>query len=188
MARPEQYDTTTWRCSIDLAELRSLKQAAGAITWIDGAGPYASAQWWLSLASLTVAFRYGDAAPHVEKICLGSTATPFGGRRAWLCCPGCARNVRVLYVGRAGYRCRHCYSLRYPSQRRQSHHTAVDMAERARMKLGGEPDISRSFPNKPRGMRSATYLRLLERDRQLVARWTAGLLRSYGKLGVNFGE
>ena len=177
MPRSEQYDTTEWRCAIDLAELRQSKWTSGTVTWSSaGQGDYAFAQWALRTDFLTLSFNGGP----FERFYLRRTSTAFGGTRTWLCCPGCDRNVRVVYRGRAGYRCRHCYSLRYPSQRERSHYRAISMAQRLRMRLGGSPDLSQPFPERPKGMHVRTYRCLLAKDEQWTNRWATGIMQTFG--------
>lgn len=181
MARSEQYGTTEWRCAVDLAELRQQKTTSGVITWSSGGqGDYAFAQWALHDEFLMLSFNHGQ----FERFNLRRTNTAFGGTRPWLCCPGCDRNVRVVYRGQAGYRCRQCYCLRYPSQRERSHHRAIGMAQRLRMRLGGSPDLSQAFPDRPKGMHFRTYQRLLMRDEQWTNRWASGIMQAFGMMGM----
>jgi hypothetical protein len=179
MARAEEYDTVEWRCAVDLAELRQRRRPSGVITWLQADTPYASVQWALSDDAVDLVYGYGGQVRQ-ERIRLAQSDTAFDGKRSWFCCPGCSRTVRVLYVGRAGYRCRHCYNLRYPSQREASHHRAIGQAQRLRMKLGGSPDLSQPFPLKPKWMHHATYQRMVDKDRQWTSAWAAGIAKTFG--------
>jgi hypothetical protein len=54
-----------------------------------------------------------------EPVPLEWTPCNFGGERPWFVCPGvaCGRRVAVLYGAGKYFLCRHCYDLRYESQR-----------------------------------------------------------------------
>ena len=55
------------------------------------------------------------------------TPCNFGGERPWFICPavGCGRRVAVLYGPGLYFLCRHCYDLRYESQREDKTHRAL---------------------------------------------------------------
>jgi hypothetical protein len=69
---------------------------------------------------------------------IGTTTTRphLGGQRLWFLC-WCGRRAAMLYLGRAGFRCRCCYGLVYRSSRRhdprQSRKRAVWKAEAQRL-------------------------------------------------------
>ena len=54
-----------------------------------------------------------------EPVPLECTACNFGEERPWLVCQGvgCGRRVAILYRLGKYFLCRHCYDLRYESQR-----------------------------------------------------------------------
>jgi hypothetical protein len=67
-----------------------------------------------------------------ETVPLGWTACNFGGERPWFLCPGagCGRLVAVLYGPGRYFLCRHCYDLRYESQREDKTHRALRRAQK----------------------------------------------------------
>jgi hypothetical protein len=62
-----------------------------------------------------------------ESVPLTWTACNFGGERPWFIFPGagCGRRVAVLYGPGRYFLCRHCYDLRYESQREDKMHRAL---------------------------------------------------------------
>ena len=90
------------------------------------------------------------------------TACNFGGERPWFVCPGagCARRVAVLYGPGKYFLCRHCYDLRYESQREDKMNRALRQAQKLREHLGGSANIMEPFPEKPKGMHWSSYERL----------------------------
>ena len=85
----------------------------------------------------------------------------YGGQRPWLVCPtpGCGRRMFVIY-GDRHIACRICRRFSYPSQRVAPQDRALYRAQSIRMKLGGAPDISLPFPERPVGMSSFSYVKL----------------------------
>jgi hypothetical protein len=92
------------------------------------------------------------------------TRCPFGGSRPWFVCPtpDCGRRVAKLYGGEE-FACRHCHGLVYASQRQGPTGRGIRRAQKIRMRLGGTSDLTKPFPQKPRGMHWRTYNRLRER-------------------------
>jgi hypothetical protein len=87
----------------------------------------------------------------------------FGGARPYFVCPGvvngiaCGRRVIKLHGAGIYFLCRHCYRLAYASQREDRHDRALRRANNIRMRLGGEPGIASTFPDRPKGMHHGTY-------------------------------
>src|SRR5215218_5276421 len=97
-----------------------------------------------------------------EPVPLTWTACNFGGERPWFICPGtrCGRRVAVLYgLGRYSL-CRRCYGLVYESQRENGMHRALRRAQAIRERLQGSANMTKLFPEKPKGMHWKTYERL----------------------------
>jgi hypothetical protein len=97
-----------------------------------------------------------------ETVPLTWTACNFGGERPWFVCPGtrCGRRIAVLYGSGRYFRCRHCYDLVYESQREDEMHRALRRAQTIRERLGGSANMTKPFPEKPKGMHWRTYERL----------------------------
>ena len=97
-----------------------------------------------------------------EAVALEWTPCNFGGERPWFVCPGvaCGRRVAILYVQGKYFLCRHCYDLRYESQREDKMDRALRRAQKIRKRLGGSANMSEPFPERPKGMHHDTYMRL----------------------------
>jgi hypothetical protein len=116
---------------------------------------------------MVLMFRY-RSAPSTEweevhqPVALTWTPCNFGGERPWFICPeaGCGRRVAVLYGPGRYFLCRHCYDLRYESQREDKMHRALHRAQDIRRRLGGSANMMQPFPEKPKGMHWQTYERL----------------------------
>jgi hypothetical protein len=97
-----------------------------------------------------------------EPVSLDWTACNFVGARPWFICPGagCGRRVALLYGLGRYVLCRHCYELVYESQRENEMTRALRRAQAIRERLGGSPNMTKPFPEKPGGMHWSTYARL----------------------------
>jgi hypothetical protein len=89
-----------------------------------------------------------------ETVALEWTPCNFGGERPWFICPGadCGRRVALLYGRGRYFLCRHCYDLRYESQREDKMHRALRRTQKIRERLGGSANMLEPFPEKPKGM------------------------------------
>jgi hypothetical protein len=99
-----------------------------------------------------------------EPVRLTWTACNFGGERPWFICPGagCGRRVAVLYGPGRYFLCRHCYDLVYDSQLENAMYRALHKAQSIRERLGGSANMTKPFPERPKGMHHETYWRLRE--------------------------
>lgn len=112
---------------------------------------------------------------HSKRIRLSFTPCNYGKRRAWLHCPQCGRRVfRLFYYPHTYNRsdehvhyfaCRHCYGLTYDLRRERGLGLWQDRALKLQKKLAQRgADCSElswhELPDKPKGMRWATYSRL----------------------------
>jgi hypothetical protein len=97
-----------------------------------------------------------------EPVPLSWTACNFGGERPWFICPGarCGRRVAVLYGPGKYFLCRHCHDLVYESQRENEMTRALRKAQAIRERLGGSANMTKPFPEKPKGMHHDTYMRM----------------------------
>ena len=97
-----------------------------------------------------------------EHVSLDWTACTFGGERPWFVCPGagCGRRVALIYGLGRYFLCRHCYDLVYESQRENEMHRALRRAQAIRERLGGSANMTKPFPERPKGMHWKTYERL----------------------------
>jgi hypothetical protein len=75
----------------------------------------------------------------------------------------CGGAVAVLYLSDLRFLCRNCHSLAYASQRESRTERALRRGPKIRTRQGGSYVCNRSFPEKPKPMRWATYGRLIEK-------------------------
>jgi len=134
---------------------------------------------------LILAYRHcsrGGEWEYVEEpIELTYTPCNFGGERPWFVCPGvvngvrCSRRVAVLYGPGKYFLCRHCYDLRYESQRENKIYRAIHRAQNIRERLGGSRSMLKPFPERPKGMHYNTYMRLWWEHREAEMEQVAGM-------------
>ena len=120
--------------------------------------------------SVTLKYRsrsYGEDWSDVEqRIAVAWTPCRFGGERPWFVCSvrsngvDCGRRVTKLYSAGRLFACRKCYRLTYASQQESVLHRGLGKSQKIRMRLGGSPNMSEEFPDKPKGMHWRTYERL----------------------------
>jgi hypothetical protein len=89
-----------------------------------------------------------------------------GGERAYFVCSGldgspCGQRAVKLYADTEGFFCRRCLGLAYASQNEDAWDRARRRAQKARLRIGGGPDVNAPLPFiKPRSMQSRKYSRL----------------------------
>jgi hypothetical protein len=92
-----------------------------------------------------------------EPVSLEWTPCTLGGERPWFVCPGivngvrCGRRVAVLYGRGKYFLCRHCYDLRYQSQREDKKDRTLRRAQKIRKRLRGSVNMMEPFPERPKG-------------------------------------
>lgn len=94
--------------------------------------------------------------PISQSIALERTACPFGGSRPWMRCGQCHRRVAVLYFSGREFVCRHCGRVAYASQSEDELGRGWRRQRKLEARLGEDWE-------RPSGMRTATYERILER-------------------------
>jgi hypothetical protein len=99
-------------------------------------------------------------------------------------CPGagCGRRVAKLYGPGKYFLCRHCYDLRYESQREDKKTRALRKAQKIRTRLGGSANMLEPFPEKPKGMHLDTYIRLWWKHNEAHREELAGMREWMDKL------
>jgi hypothetical protein len=124
-----------------------------------------------------------------EPIPLEWTQCNFGGERPWFLCPGvgCGRRVAILYGPGKYFLCRHCYDLRYESQREDKGHRALRRAQKIRQQLGGSANMMVPFPDRPKGMHHDTYIKLFWQHHEAEMEHLAGMRESLDKLKAQIG-
>jgi hypothetical protein len=108
----------------------------------------------------------------------------FGGSRAYFVCPGpqdgtdCGRRVSKLHLSHRYFLCRYCNKLAYACQYEQPWKRALRRANKLKQRLGINVGIAEPLPEKPKGMWSSTYGRLLDEILQ------AEILANEAKMGM----
>jgi hypothetical protein len=132
--------------------------------------------------SMTLLYRHrsglaGEGEDVRERVPLKRTSCNFGGKRPWFLCPrmGCGRRVAVLYGPGRYFLCRHCYDLRYQSQREDKPHRALRRAQKIRERVGGSADMTEPFPQKPKRMHLKTYMRMCWEHHEAETKHLAGV-------------
>src|SRR5215204_1936764 len=143
---------------------------------------------------ITLLYRYrsgpsGEWEDVQEPVPLSWTGCNFGGERPWFVCPGagCGRRVAVLYGPGKYFLCRHCYDLRYESQREDKMHRALRRAQKIWKHLGGSANMMEPFPEKPKGMHWNTYDRLFWEHHEAEMEQLAGMRTWLDKLEKKVG-
>jgi hypothetical protein len=90
-------------------------------------------------------------------------------------CVGGGRRVAKLYGPGKYFLCRHCYDLRYESQREEKGHRALRRAQKIRQQLGGSANMMEPFPKRPKGMHHDTYMKLLWEHHEAEMEHLAGM-------------
>jgi hypothetical protein len=124
-----------------------------------------------------------------ETVALEWTPCNFGGKRPWFLCPrmGCGRRVAVLYGPGRYFLCRHCYDLSYESQREDKTHRALRRAQKIRERLGGSANMTKPFPERPKGMHWRTYERLFREHHEAEMEQLIGARKWLDKLEKKVG-
>jgi hypothetical protein len=129
-----------------------------------------------------------DSEPMTQHIGLRYLPRHFGGSLAVAVCPGCWRQVRVLYMGSAFY-CNRFTGAVYASSSRTKATRAQMQFEKLRERVRpGTTNADLSyFPRRPKRMRRATYERLSRRAAAKLDRYhsilDAGLFGALARLG-----
>ena len=94
-------------------------------------------------------------------------ACHFGGTRPLLRCPRCDRRCRKLYLYGSRFVCRICTRARYWTQAASPDARMTHRIRRLQSRLAPDVDpndyVIEWVPRRPRGMRRATYRRLVDR-------------------------
>jgi hypothetical protein len=124
-----------------------------------------------------------------EPVPLSWTACNFGGERPWFVCPGagCGQRVAVLYGPGRYFLCRHCCDLVYESQRENEMHRALRRTQTIRERLGGSANMTKPFPERPKGMHHETYWRLREAHDEAEMEQLEGMREVLDKLEKKVG-
>lgn len=146
--------------SFNQLDIRWLKRKgllqSGVRSRITFSSPYPTAPWVREFLIFVdgdeIEIRHEGRTQH-----LGIVETPvhLGGARPWFRCPSCGGRAAILYGPR--FACRKCKHVAYPSQRESPRYRPLQRAQKIRMRLGGDANITLPFPPRPKGMHRVTY-------------------------------
>jgi hypothetical protein len=108
-----------------------------------------------------------------------------GGTRPFMKCPHCDRQVLLLYLSPACFRCRHCWRLTYASRNEGKLDLQFRRVWRAREKLGAPADLTALITPRAKWKHRSKYERL-RKEAELQQQKVFGLLNK--KLQVLKGE
>lgn len=95
-----------------------------------------------------------------EFLSFGYTPTKYSrGLKTWFICPDCQKRIFTVYL-LDHWACRQCHNLNYASQHRWTPYRLLGNAQMIRTRLGGSPDITQPFPDKPEGIQQKKYEQL----------------------------
>lgn len=103
--------------------------------------------------------------PEARRYTMGLSWSPctYGGVRPWFVCGQCERRSRKLYLKSERFACRNCLGLVYESQREPDDLRLIHLAQAARKRLGGSPNLFGPFPVRPKRQHNETYHRLKDK-------------------------
>ena len=153
-------------------EGRWLDLPEGRVAWRRGGEPRAEVHVGLRLGpdwgAATLRFDIGHltrrTGAQVQTVALTTTPCRLGGLRWWWRCPRTGARCAKLWLSNGGLRflSRAAYGLAYASQAEDAVLRAHRRAARLHRRLGGDADLAGApTPPRPRGMRRATYGRLV---------------------------
>jgi hypothetical protein len=167
-----QYFPCSWTCGGEPSGNINVRAEADAVVLIYRSRSRGDAEW----------------KPVEQRVPITWTACHLGGHRPWFVCSVysggryCGRRVALLYGAGELFACRRCYGLAYASQQEASRNRGLGKAQKIRMRLGGSPDMSKAFPDKPKRMHWRTYERLRVVHDVAEARSMLGLMKFVDRL------
>ena len=145
---------------------------AGGWQWTRDGEKVASISMRAEADRLNLSYRVriggGEWEDVAETVRIVRIACRLGGTRPYFICPGvvngiaCGRRVAKLHGPGRYFLCRHCYRLAHASQNEGAMDRMHRRAGKIKRRLGGDPDMPFSFPQRPKGMWRRTYERLRE--------------------------
>ncbi|MEE9426056.1 MAG: hypothetical protein V3V18_13930 [Methylococcales bacterium] len=98
-----------------------------------------------------------------EFLKFGYTPTKYSrGLQTWFICPDCKKRIFTAYL-LDYWACKQCHHLNYASQHRWTPYRLLGNAQMLRVRLGGSPDITQPFPEKPEGIQQKKYNTMYKR-------------------------
>ena len=126
-------------------------------SWNRGGEPSGSITVRTTSDSATLSYRirdrYSDEWTEKNQVVpIVPTPCNYGGNRKWFHCPVCSRRCELLFLRASRFACRHCQMVAYTSQSGGPIDRLTHKLHKLRARTEG---------GKPRGMRWATYERLV---------------------------
>ncbi len=95
-----------------------------------------------------------------EFLSFGYTPSKYSrGVQTWFICPECKKRIFTAYLVNY-WSCKQCHNLNYASQHRWTPYRLLGNAQLLRIRLGGSPDITQPFPERPEGIHQKKYEQL----------------------------
>lgn len=161
--RPAWHAKTTEAIRLGVRDLQrngALDHVAATVTltWQSGANIRAHVEG--DLVTLSYRYNFSDGWRDIsQRVGLERTPCHYGGARLWFRCPRCYRRTALLYL-RGWPGCRKCSQLVYPSQSEDAIGRSWGRTHKLEKQLAGGAE--RWNYRKPKGMRRATFERLME--------------------------
>lgn len=148
---------------LDVSTVAGIQQGCWAVLqWRCGA----SVSVYGTASGIELRFSY-DGAPMFQSVPVDRLPCNFGGTRPMLRCPHCYRRCRRLYMYRREFVCRTCTRARYWTQTCSPDTRMTYRIRKLQARLAPDDDpndyVIDGIPRRPRGMRRATYRRLVDR-------------------------
>lgn len=112
-----------------------------------------------------------ESGTQQQSIQFTSTTCNFGGQRYWFLCPDCDRRVAVFYFVANRWTCRVCGRIRYSSQQENPAARLARRLRKIRSQLSAPPGLWEPPGAKPKSMHWKTFIKLINRERQLRSEW-----------------
>ena len=166
ISRYKRLDSFDFGKLLPLMERKGEDHIESSMSWRDGS----SIDAMLYLDRLKVCYTASEEERKIrDDIYFDGVDNNYGGaQRFYFVCPYCGRRCRILYIHRVHFKCRLCARLNYYSQQvTKGTDAAADRMEKfIKNKFGVKErlspmDAERYIPDRPKGMHTKTYNRLL---------------------------
>ncbi len=111
------------------------------------------------------------------------TPCNYGGYRKWFLCSKCEQRVEILYGAGKYFLCRDCHNLTYASCNTSPTKRLFNKINRLKRKIGVEPGIMDSIPEKPKGMHRATFYKIVHEIQKLEYLSNLAFMKKWEKIG-----
>jgi hypothetical protein len=143
-------------------------------------------EWYRDEDGLVALHTIRDGREWTQRIRLTFTPCNFGGSRPWFLCPNCGRRIGKLYFPAVGgnpvWLCRHCYGLTYEQRRAGCDSEYLSWRADRLLDRHGITRITQEgedYLQKPKGMRYASFQRVVDKRNVLIDRANLLFLSSF---------